>query len=168
VELPAATRLVVQAGSGEVDIDGLNGPVEVTNGSGSVRLSNLAGAVVVQSGSGSVDLSNLGGDLRLTSGSGSVHGTNLQHVREVSNGSGSLFLSGVFADAASIRTGSGPVELHLLPGSAVRVDARSQSGRVEVHDLPLAQTERTASGSVGGGSATLSIDSGSGSIVLSP
>jgi putative adhesin len=168
VEMPAATRLVVQAGSGDVDIDGLNGPVEVSNGSGSVRLSNLAGAVVVQSGSGSVDLTNLGGDLRLSSGSGSVRGTNLQHVREASTGNGSLFLTGVFVDAASIRTGNGRLELHLLPGSAVRVEARSQSGRVEVHDLPLMQSERTASGSVGGGSATLNVDSGSGAIVLSP
>jgi hypothetical protein len=65
-------------------------------------------------------------------------------------------------DDASIRTGSGSTQVHLAPGSSVRVEASSSSGVVRV--LGFKADDHRASGTVGGGAARLSIESASGSI----
>jgi DUF4097 and DUF4098 domain-containing protein YvlB len=169
LEVPAPVRLNLQAGSGDADLDGLSGAVSVETGSGGLKLANLAGPLDARAGSGSVDLTNASGEVRLASGSGLLRGAGLLHVREASTGSGSILLSGTFTDQAVIRSGSGSIELHLLPGSSVRIDARTQSGRVQVRDLPsLSPGERSLSGTLGSGSGSLTIETGSGSISLSP
>ena len=86
VEVPVGAPLRLRTGNGDLDLTGLGGPIDA------------------ETGSGSIVLSTLGGDVRAHTGSGSIRGTQLTHARDLATGSGSIVLSGVFAEAATVRT----------------------------------------------------------------
>jgi hypothetical protein len=173
VEVPAGVAVTTQSTSGQVQIDGMSGPVDATTTSGSVNLSNLSGPVRVTTSSGAVTLTNLVGGLSATTSSGSITGTQLQHVQQVQTNSGSVSLESVFADATQITSSSGSVHLKLLPGTAVQLDLESTKGSVEPQGgLQLANgvTRRdTLSGALGSPApgATLTARTQSGNVVVS-
>jgi hypothetical protein len=173
VEVPAGVAVTTQSTSGQVQVDGMSGPVDVTSTSGSLNLSNLSGPVQAQTSSGSITLTNLVGGLRATTTSGSITGTQLQHVQQVQTNSGSVSLESVFAEATQITTSSGSVHLKLLPGTAVQLDIHSNSGNVEPQGgLQLANgiTRRdTLSGAIGAPQpgSTLNVQTQSGNVIVS-
>jgi hypothetical protein len=173
VEVPAGVAVTAQSGSGQVQVDGMSGAVDVTSTSGSLNLSNLSGPVQAQTSSGSMTLSNVVGGLRATTTSGSISGTQLQHVQQVQTSSGSVSLESVFADATKITSSSGSVHLKLLPGTAVQLDVHSNGGSVEPQgNLQIANgvTRRdTLSGGIGSPAtgATLSVQTQTGSVIVS-
>jgi hypothetical protein len=173
VDVPATVAVKAQSGNGRLEIDGLNGDVQVEMGSGQVSLTNLGGAVQAQSGSGSIQLSNIGGEVRATTGSGQITGTELRHVREASASSGYISLEGTFTDPANVHTSSGTINVKLMPGSAVRLDAKTSSGSVVPRGLSLTgagETKRDRlSGTLGtpANDATLTIETSSGSVIIS-
>lgn len=154
VELPAAAAVNVQSSSGQVQVDGVSGPVDVTTTSGSVHLNDISGAVSA------------------TSTSGSITGSQLLHVRQARATSGSISLESVFTDPAQITTTSGKVNLKLLPGSAEQLDVHSSSGSVEPQgglQLSNGVTRRdTLSGTLGtpAAGATLDVQTQSGGVTV--
>ncbi|MBV9322703.1 MAG: DUF4097 family beta strand repeat protein [Chloroflexi bacterium] len=154
VELPAAAAVNVQSSSGQVQVDGVSGPVDVTTTSGSVHLNDISGAVSA------------------TSTSGSIAGSQLLHVRQARATSGSISLESVFTDPAQITTTSGKVNLKLLPGSAEQLDVHSSSGSVEPQgglQLSNGVTRRdTLSGTLGtpAAGATLDVQTQSGGVTV--
>lgn len=171
IDLPAGAGVSVQAGSGQVDVDGINGRIAATTGSGAISVSNTLGAVDARTSSGGVSLSNLAGDVRVHTSSGRVQGTELRHARDVQTSSGAVSLTGVFGDAGQIVTSSGSVDVRLLPGSAVVLRVQTGSGSIDAHELALAQLaqERNAlSGTLGApaADAVLRIETTSGHVSL--
>jgi len=128
--------------------------------------------VNVQSSSGSVDLADISGDVRMTTSSGSIRGIHLQHLKQAQSSSGTISLEGVFTDSAEIKASSGSIDLTLLPGSAVQLDAHTSSGSIEPHgELVLngGVTQRRALTGVLGTpapGAILSIQTTSGSVSI--
>jgi hypothetical protein len=172
VEVPPSVTVKAQSGSGQVEIDGVGGAVQAETGSGSLKLSNLAGSVQARSSSGYIELSNIGGDVNVSTTSGQIRGTQLQHVRQASATSGYISLEGVFKDQASIKASSGTINVKLLPGSAVQLDAHTSGGSIVPTGLFLTggSTQRTSlSGAIGSPAqgASLSIETSSGSVLLS-
>jgi Toastrack DUF4097 len=173
VEVPAGVSVTVKSNSGQVQVDGTSGPVDVSTSSGSVRASNLSGPLQVQTSSGSVNLTNVSGEARATTASGAVSGAQLQHVAQVQTSSGAVSLESVFADATQITTSSGKVNLKLLPGSAVQLDVHSERGSVEPRgglQLQNGVTRRdTLTGTIGNpaAGATLSVRTQSGDVTIS-
>jgi hypothetical protein len=173
IDVPAAVVVKAQSGSGQIEIDGVGGDVQVDSGSGRVSLTNVAGAVQAHASSGSIQLSNIGGEIRATTGSGQITGTELRHVREASSNSGYVSLEGTFTDPAQIRTSSGSVNVKLMPGSAVRLDARTNSGSITPRGglaLSGGETKRDRlSGAIGtpAADAVLTIETSSGSVIIS-
>jgi len=173
IDVPAAVVVKAQSGSGQIDIDGVGGEVQADTGSGQLSLTNLGGAVQAHTSSGSIQLSNITGEVRATTGSGQISGTELRHVREASTNSGYISLESTFADPAQIHTSSGSVNVKLLPGSAVRLDVKTNSGSITPRgnlQLTGGETRRDRlSGTLGSPTpdATLSIETSSGSVVIS-
>jgi hypothetical protein len=128
--------------------------------------------VTARSSSGQLSVSNVGGEVRLATSSGQIEATDLHHLREASSSSGRISLQGVFTEAAQVRSSSGAVDLKLLPGSAIQLDVRSSSGRVEPRGLFLTGggTQRNSlSGAIGSpaAGAVLSVQTSSGRIAIS-
>jgi len=172
VDVPVGINVSADSESGQVDIDGVGGSVHAQTGSGSLNLANLGGAVQAQSGSGVITLNNVAGEVRVTTGSGQVRGTRLRHLSEASSGSGSMALEGIFTDPAQIRATSGTVNIKLLPGSAEQLDVKTGTGSVVPQGLLLtggSTSQRQLSGALGSpaAGATLSVETGSGSVLIS-
>jgi hypothetical protein len=173
IDVPATVVVKAQSTGGQIDIDGVSGDVQADASSGRLRLTNLGGAVQAHSSSGSIQLSNIAGEVRATTSSGQITGTELRHVREASSTSGYVSLEGTFVDPAQIRTSSGSVNVKLMPGSAIRLDAKTNSGSITPRgnlQLTGGDTKRDhLSGTLGtpADNATLNIETSSGSVSIS-
>ncbi len=58
IDLPATVAVKANSNSGQIEIDGVSGDVQVDTSSGQLRLSNLAGPVQAHSSSGAVEMSS--------------------------------------------------------------------------------------------------------------
>jgi hypothetical protein len=122
----------------------------------------------VDGGSGAVEIDRPAGPVRASLGSGSARVVRPAVPVTVSTGSGSVRVDRP-SGPVSISTGSGRVVVDLLQSSSYRVDARSSSGGVSVHDLrfPAADVQRdSVNGRLGTGAEALTVRSGSGRITL--
>ena len=184
VEVPRRFDVAVDLGSGDLRVGTVTGDVDVDTGSGGVRIERadgteiaidtgsgdvqagaLRGRVEIDTGSGSVRVDRVEGPLAVDTGSGDVAVDEAVGPVEAGTGSGSLNVGLASARDAAVETGSGDATVRLasrtgwtldLDGGAVEIDrALGFQGR---------QDRRRARGTVGGGGAQLSVDTGSGEI----
>lgn len=177
-------------GSGRIELRGAEGDVVLDTGSGSVRAANVSGnRLLIDTGSGGVTGSDLStGTVEIDTGSGAVEVTRVASDQitidtgsggidvaaaqlgdvVIDTGSGSVNLD-VLAQlrSANIDTGSGGITLTVPPDFGAVVDLDASSGGIH-SDLPLQITtlrrRSELRGTIGDGSAQVSIDTGSGTI----
>jgi hypothetical protein len=169
ITVPENTELRSSSGSGNQDIAGIAGALEVNTGSGSLKLSNIGAGVRAHTGSGSIDADGVHGSLYARTGSGSIHATNVAGGFDGQTGSGHLTLDQSAPGSVHAETGSGGLELHNVKGS---LQASAGSGDIRVQgEATGGWTVRTGSGSVqlrlpSNASFDLEAHTGSGSINL--
>ncbi len=168
VTTPPDTDIRGASGSGDVELNGIQGPAEFTIGSGSltgmniandvraivgsgsVTLSNSQGLVSVSTGSGSIVIRGSKGEVRARAGSGSIRIEQPGDRTQATTGSGDIDVSGAVADLR-LHTGSGSISIDGNPGAMDFWDARTGSGGIQMHVPANASFEfsgRTSSGSI--------------------
>jgi hypothetical protein len=193
ITTPVETTLHAHSGSGNHDVDGLKGGIDLESGSGDMQLRGLTGDVHTQTGSGNVRGRDINGPIRASAGSGDIE---LEESGAgditIHSGSGNIQLKGINgglrADAGSgditaegtqkseweVRTGSGNVRLRLPSEAAFDVDLTTSSGDVDL-DHPVITTvqgrvndspRRNIAGKVHGGGPLLRVHTGSGDISI--
>lgn len=193
ITAPADTAVRAHSGSGNQDVEGVKGGVDLESGSGDMQLKSLNGDIRTQTGSGNVQGHNLNGAIRASAGSGdieleetgigdvSVHtGSGNIQVRGINGGlraeagSGDITAEGTQKNEWSVRTGSGNVHLRLPAQSAFDVDLTTSSGNIDL-DHPVATTvqgrvpdtpHHKIVGKVQGGGPLVSVHTGSGDISI--
>ena len=128
VTLPANSRLRTESGSGDVTVDGVNGPVKMNSGSGNATARNLGDELRVGTGSGDIHIDHVKGPVRVNAGSGTVDATGVGGAFYAETGSGDITLHQEASGTVMARTGSGNVRLHNLKGG---LEAHTGSGDVE-------------------------------------
>ena len=186
VEVPPAARVHAISESGETAITGIDGPVSVRTQSASIAVGRLGGKSDVVTGSGAVQVDGAAGDLSVTTSSSgitvrdagagvraktqsgavavSLKGAGPVHIR---TGSSGVRLKGL-GGAADIETGSGRIEIELAPGAALRLDALTRSGGVDVKAVQVTGEidKRRVRGAIGAGGPDVRLVSRSGSIKI--
>jgi hypothetical protein len=150
IVVPQDTQLRSTAGSGNLEVHGIEGPANFTSGSGDVHaseinkdvqiicgsgdveLSRVKGQVQVNTGSGDVSLETIGGQIRIQTGSGSIEISNPAQALEASTGSGDVTIKEASADIR-VRTSSGDVDAEGNPGESNYWDFHTVSGEVVLH-----------------------------------
>lgn len=185
--------LDLETNVGGIGVERLVGDLRADTGSGNVRATDVEGDLDVDTGSGDVELRDCVADLaKVDTGSGEVEVSGLRcSTLDIDTGSGGVTATGVAADEAKIDTGSGQVTLRLdrmgdgrfvvdtgsgdveleLPQTAsAKIVADTGSGDIDSR-VPGAHFEKLDDGSrrlvVGDGSADVTLDTGSGSVVVS-
>jgi hypothetical protein len=164
--------LSVETGSGDITATGHDGTFNAEAGSGDVMASSLAGALAeIETGSGNVSLTGINVTrLRVEAGSGDVK---ISEARapdaDVETGSGniSVTLVGGFQSLA-VEAGSGNVEVLAPSTIGATVDISTGSGDIET-EFPLQVTRKTSDGlrgTIGDGKGTLTVETGSGDVLL--
>ncbi len=150
IEVPANTELHSVAGSGDVDVRGIQGPATFTAGSGNITASEIGNDVQALAGSGDVKISTIQGQVQVTTGSGDISVRSAKGAVRVrtgsgdvqmdvpndeavaATGSGDVEVSGARADLR-IHTGSGNITIDGNPGASNYWDFRASSGDVTLH-----------------------------------
>lgn len=106
------------AGTGGVQVDGVDGAVQVTDGPGDLEISNVRGDVRIDDSSGDIYISNVRGSIDIPrDGAGEIQAADVTgsvHVGEKS--SGEVSARDVGGDLTVEATGSGLVEYHDVKG----------------------------------------------------
>ncbi|QBD79902.1 hypothetical protein EPA93_29550 [Ktedonosporobacter rubrisoli] len=144
ITVPTALDMDLEVGSGNIDISNLKGNLAIKTGSGNLQARAINGQDAFSSGSGNivVEQGQVSGRTMLKSGSGNIR------LDAALDPSGSYELS----------TGSGNITLALPANSSFHLNASTDSGNLN---------NAFGSTDVGQGTrAALSVDSGSGNIIL--
>jgi len=192
ITVPSDTAVRTHSGSGDQDIEGTHGNVDVTTGSGDVKLTSLTGEIHLQTGSGDVrghgvagpvhggtgsgdvDIEETGqGDVDLHTGSGNMTVRGIQGSFRGEAGSGDVTAEGAQSGSWEIHTGSGNVRVRLPQNAAFDADISTSSGTVNVNS-PIEMTvqgrvqemRKHIQGKVRGGGPMLSVRTGSGDIEI--
>src|SRR5579864_8917825 len=190
ISVPADTTVRTHSGSGDQDVRGTHGNVDVQTGSGDVRLANLTGETHVQTGSGDVRAREISGpvrggtgsgdveieetgqgDIDLHTGSGGIVARGVQGGFHGETGSGDITAEGTQSGSWEMHTGSGNVHVRLPANAAFDADISTSSGTVEVNS-PIEMTvqgrigdsHKSIHGKVHGGGPLLRVRTGSGDI----
>jgi hypothetical protein len=190
IEVPAETAIRAQTGSGDLEIEGTRGNVDLHTGSGDVKLANLQGELRLQTGSGDVRAHDIAGavrggagsgdieieengqgDIDLHTGSGNIVVRGIQGAFHGEAGSGDITAEGTQSGSWEIRSGSGNVRVHLQANAAFDADLSTNSGTIDV-DAPIEmtvqgrinETHKQVRGKVRGGGPLLSVRTGSGDV----
>jgi DUF4097 and DUF4098 domain-containing protein YvlB len=190
ITVPENTAVRAHTGSGDQNVEGLKGNVDLESGSGDLKMARLTGDMHFQTGSGNVTGHELAGPVRAKAGSGDiiVDETGAGDV-EIRTGSGNVTAKGInggfHAEAGSgdihgqgsprnlwsVRTGSGNVTLQVPSEAAFDVDISSSSGSVTLgHPVTttvqgrVQESRKSVVGKVRGGGPTISVHTGSGDV----
>lgn len=155
--VPRDMRVNIEAGSGDVKVDGVSADVTVSVGSGSIELSDLTGTVDAETSSGDIDLARITGDLTAVTSSGSINADRIDSDEvDASASSGDVSLT--FANAPStvdVQTGSGDISIEVPnDGNAYKIDAENSEDNTI--DVPIdSNSDRVISAVVGSGDISI-------------
>jgi len=157
VSVPAAANVLARSGDGSIDIERVDGHIQLRSGDGSIRARDVNGDLDVHTGDGSITLGGKLTSVRARSGDGSVR----IHAAEGSS---------AIADW-DVTTGDGSVTLEIPDGFGAELDAHTGDGGISTHDVTLSNVtgkigRNSLRGRLGDGGHTLRVRTGDGSITL--
>jgi DUF4097 and DUF4098 domain-containing protein YvlB len=157
VSVPRTANVAARSGDGSIDIDRVEGHLQLRSGDGSIKAREVSGDVDVHTGDGSIDVDGKLASVRAHSGDGSVR------------------VQAAAGSAASadwdISTGDGSVRLELPDGFGAELDAHTGDGGISTHDVTLSNVtgrigRNSLRGRLGDGGHTVRVRTGDGSITL--
>jgi hypothetical protein len=174
VSMPEAADLQATSGDGSIDVERIEGRVELRSGDGSIRGHDLTGDVKAQTGDGSIRLNQIEGRLDIGTGDGSIVATGRLSALHARSGDGSVRIRAETGSAAAedwdVSTGDGSVTIDLPERFDAELDAHTGDGRVMVSDRSLSEasehSKRTIRARLGAGGRSVRVRSGDGTIRL--
>jgi hypothetical protein len=156
VRMPRDADLQVETGDGSVEVESVNGTVNIHTGDGSVKANSLAGNIDLHTSDGSITVDSMKGDIRLRTGDGSIEAHNLDGKVEADSGDGHIRLAGRF-EALNVKTGDGSVNAQVLPGSKMATSWSLRTGDGSVDMVLPADFQADINATTGDGHISLSI-----------
>src|SRR4051812_29497256 len=96
VTVPASTRLTSSLGTGNQEISGIQGRLNLDTGTGDVRLTDYMGEARIRIGTGNIDAEHLDGPVNFETGTGEIRLRNFKaSAAEVSTGTGDITLESI-------------------------------------------------------------------------
>lgn len=150
IEVPPQSEIHCASGSGDVEVDGIQGPATFTSGSGNVTTHSIGGDVQIKTGSGDLKLDQIQGQVQVTTGSGDIEIHTVKGAVRLSTGSGDIEIThpgdNVVADTGSgdveisdavsdlrLHTASGDIKVDGNPGAMNYWDLHASSGNVTLN-----------------------------------
>jgi DUF4097 and DUF4098 domain-containing protein YvlB len=168
IAVTGGSEVRANTGSGDVQLESINGDVRANTGSGNMRIKGLSGRVSGQTGSGdvTVEQSSLT-DVKLSTGSGNVIASGVRGPLKVETGSGDIRVEGTQTGDWKLEAGSGTINVRLPADAAFDFYAHTGSGHIDTQH-PITMTgslnRHELRGKVRGGGPLLQARTGSGNI----
>src|ERR1017187_8042092 len=192
ITVPENTAVRAHTGSGDQNVEGLKGNVDLESGSGDLKMArvtgemrfqtgsgnvkgrDLSGPAKIKAGSGDIEIEEMGaGDVDIRTGSGNITVNGINGGFHAEAGSGDIHGNGSPKNMWSVRTGSGNVTLRVPSDAAFDVDISSSSGTVTLgHPVTttvqgrIQESRKSVIGKVRGGGPIVSVHTGSGDVAV--
>jgi len=128
--VPRNVRVVISAGSADVELRDIDGDVEIRSSNGDVRMDRLGGRAIVETLSGDLVITGGVGDVRVTSSSGDVNVEGVRGSVNVTTTSGDVTVLGTRVPGVRIESISGDAEFDGSVAPDARVHVSTHSGDV--------------------------------------
>ena len=128
--VPRGVRLIISAGSGDVDVQEITGDVEVQSVSGNISLRAIGGRAIVETLSGDIEIRDGVGDLRATTMSGDITARDVRGSAEVHTTSGTVDLGMLRASSVKVESISGDILVDGLPADNASFQLATHSGDI--------------------------------------
>lgn len=165
ISAPADTEVRALADSGDVRIEGIDGPVECETDSGEIKIAAIGSDVRASSDSGGIHLHLVKGAVDLRTDSGHIEALEIEGAIDAKTDSGDIHLWQTVAKPICAQADSGRVRVKLASSGGYSIHARTDHGRVE---LPLTTRQRLSrdevKGDVRGGGLRVDLETDSGDI----
>jgi DUF4097 and DUF4098 domain-containing protein YvlB len=146
VTVPAGSSINSRTGSGDQEINGVNGALRASTGSGNIRVDGVSGDPRLETGSGDIKIEAVKGRLYAHTGSGNITARNVEGGLNAETGSGDIEYNQTASGTVLAHTGSGNIRLHGVKGG---VEAHTGSGDVDIDgEATSAWDVETGSGNV--------------------
>jgi len=121
LRMPAGLRLALRDSSGDVEIEGLAGGMDIKDSSGDLDLRNVGGGVQVTDSSGDIDIAHVDGDVTIRSdSSGDIEISDVRGNALVQeDSSGDVDFVAITGTAEVARDSSGDIRFERIGGNAV-------------------------------------------------
>lgn len=95
IRITGGANVVVEDGSGNLQISQLSGTLVIDDGSGDIAVSQVQGNVTIDDGSGDMTVNAIGGTVTVDDGSGDIHIDGATGLNIIDSGSGELSLNAI-------------------------------------------------------------------------
>ena len=111
VTVPKNMDLIVDDGSGSLEIKDITGDLKVDDASGSMEIEDITGNLEVEDGSGSMKIEKISGDVDIDDGSGKLEARDIQGYISIKDGSGTIYVRDIGGNV-TVRDGSGSININ--------------------------------------------------------
>jgi Toastrack DUF4097 len=132
VVVPPDTEVHADSGSGDILVEGMRGPIELSTGNGSVTADQIGGDARARAGSGDIRLRDIAGEADIAAGGGDVHLANISGDVRVRAGTGDITIENP-RGTVSVKTGAG--DIHIV-GATDDVQAHGGMGDITLQGNP--------------------------------
>jgi DUF4097 and DUF4098 domain-containing protein YvlB len=174
VHMPKDADLEVTSGDGGVEVDALNGSLNVHTGDGHITVQGARGDMHLRAGDGHIEGRNLDGTLEATTGDGHINVTGRFDSLNLRSGDGSVTARALTGSKVqpswTIHTGDGSVDLEIPGELQANLEASTHDGHISLGIPVMVEGSFSSSrvqGKMNGGGGQVSIHTGDGSIHLS-
>ncbi len=140
VTVPKNMDLIVDDGSGSMEIKDITGDLKVDDGSGSMEIENITGNLKVDDGSGSMKIEKIKGNVDIDDGSGKLEARDIQGDISIEDGSGSIYVKKIDG-SVTVRDGSGSINIdgieknvNILRSGSGGLNIDNVKGKVKIND----------------------------------
>jgi Toastrack DUF4097 len=174
IHMPREADLTARSGDGSIEVDSVNGSVDLTAGDGSISVQGVRGNSRLHTGDGHIEARGLDGQVDASSGDGHINLEGRFDSLRIKTGDGSVNARASTGSKVNsswtINTGDGSVDLEIPGDLQANIEASTHDGHISL-GLPITVEGTFSSsriqGKLNGGGQTVTIRTGDGSIHLS-
>jgi DUF4097 and DUF4098 domain-containing protein YvlB len=162
---PANTEVRALADSGDIRIEGIDGPVECETDSGEINIASIGSEVRARSDSGGIHIQLVKGAVDVQSDSGHIEALEVEGTIDANTDSGDIRLWQTAVAPVCARADSGRIRVKLASSGGYSIRARTDNGRVDLPSLTRQRLSRHEfEGDVRGGGSAVDLETDSGDI----
>ncbi len=162
---PADTEVRALADSGDIRIEGIDGPVECETDSGQIEIASIGNEVRAISDSGSIRIEGVEGSVDARTDSGRIEAFEIAGTIDATTDSGGVLLSQTIVAPVCVKTDSGRIRVKLAAGGGYTIRARTDNGKMELPQMTRQRLSRhELEGDVRGGGSVVALETDSGGI----
>jgi hypothetical protein len=162
---PADTEVRALADSGDIRVEGIDGPVECETDSGQIEISSIGSDVRATSDSGAIHIQGVKGAVDARADSGRIVALEVAGTIDATTDSGAIELSQTIVAPVCAKSDSGQIRVRLADAGGYSIRARTDSGEIELPQMTRQRLSRhELEGDVRGGGSAVDLVTDSGGI----